>query len=245
MSESCSSNKWGYLINHVAYPIKLPHKADKSDQDLWCLQLINEVLTEISDKLELKNIFNLFKTWSQIQTPLIDGEKLNLAISKTIDEKSVLPIYLSQQNTCFVISVSTNTPAVISYFQVSIANDVLMSKSSDIESIYPAASYCVSDLTILKSRDFADLLADLANNSHVESCAKSWKAGHIHEEVREVSDSSLITDWLTHVLIGNNSYVDDGVKIRKKIRDEVNYYSTLLPFRRSGEKLTNNVSMLI
>jgi hypothetical protein len=236
MVESYSKDKCDYLINHVAFPIKLPQTSpNDSDQDFWSLELINHVLSETSHTLEIQNISNIFQTWAKIQTNRLDGDKIHSKMSTTISNNSVFPLFLPKQNVCLIISMSSPS-AIISYFQVSFANETLMSRScSDIDGVvYPTASFGVQDLEMLGSLDFAYLLADLANKPHVDSCAKSTKAGHTHEEVREVPDSRLLTDWLTYALIGNKSYVDNELKIRKKIRDEVNYFSTLIPFRRSG-----------
>jgi hypothetical protein len=248
MTEEFRDEDWSYLINHFVYPVKLipPNIETNNEQDCLCLDLINLVLKEFQDDdtaktLKLERIVDLFHEWSQIQTPKLIGEKINWAIKRVISNKcEILPLYLPNQNICLVLSKSPKqdqSPIVLSYFQVSFNNEELMSKSSsDIESIYPTASFPVTDTTILSSLEFANLLADLANDrcEDASNLTKGNSAGNKQQEVREVPDSSLITDWLLHVLIANENYTKEEMKIRKKIRDEVNYYQKLLPFRRSG-----------
>lgn len=230
-----SSKEWETLINHILFPIRLPQQADDPSLDCTCLKLINQVFSQIGVTLGLEKIENLFKSWTNLQTYPLDGKTIHSAIAKTIEDKVDLPIYLPNQNTCLIISIKSNQRAIISYFQVGFKNFELMSKEcSDIESIYPTASFHVSDLTILRSIDFAKLLADLANTLCEESSAITIKADHSNVELRDLAKPILISDWLAPVLIGNEDYIKDGLKIRKKIRDEVNYYCTEAPFRRMG-----------
>jgi hypothetical protein len=243
VDDEFNSEELQFLINHVAYPYKIQIETSKKvnqqdpDPDFLCLELINQVLNEFTyARNTFERIVTLFRAWVQIQLPLLDGSKIHSNIVQTLDETNgVLPIYLPHQNICLIISTRPNKTAIISYFQVSFSNEVLMSRTcSDVESVYPTASFHVSDTNLLASIDFANLLADLGNNSCTESCAKTSKAGAKHEEVRDVPNSSLITDWLANVLVGNKSFINDGLKIRKKNRDEVIHFNSLLPFRRSG-----------
>jgi hypothetical protein len=240
-----NSDELFYLINHVAYPNKILVKTRENtkqegpEPDFLCFKLINQALNEFTAETnKLERIKKLFRAWTQIQLPLLDGSKIQSTIVQTLnDTNGVLPIYLPHQNLCLIISTRPNQTAIVSYFQVSFSNEVLMSRNcSDVESVYPTASFHVSDTSFLVSIDFANLLADLGNYACDcdESCAKTSKAGARHEEVRDVPNSSLITDWLANVLVGNKSFINDGVKIRKKIRDEINHFNALLPFRRSG-----------
>ena len=57
-----------------------------------------------------------------------------------------------------------NNEYVVSSFQASVTNKQVNEKSNDFTAVYPFTCFLVSNPAKLKTRSFADLLADLANN---------------------------------------------------------------------------------
>jgi hypothetical protein len=239
-----------YLINHIVFPFELPNKDDSFNEHLF-LKFIKNVVQEIgfAPSKNLQVIIDLLDLWRRLQTNPIDEENLYKVLSSltNTDKQEIIPLYVKNQNTCILIHTfpkEFDYSATFSYFQVSLENTIIMSNVTDIEFTYPEASFYIDNMNILQSKCFCDLLADLCNQSCPDSYAKTVKSDHENEEVRDVPNTNLISEWLTHVLISNkfdsnysSSLNNHGVRINKKLRDEVNYEKTIVPFRRSGQVL--------
>ena len=233
-----------YLINNILFPIKLPQKSLDHDElnkenqkELLLFDLINISLNELKVFDDYfanfdQSVIQMIKKWSWVQKSPLNGDQIN----KMINQEQTIPLYIKNQNVCILIQKnSSNETAIFSYFKVSFPNEEIMSTNSDLEYIYPERAFEINNLNIISSIDFSILLADLSNTHIPEAQAQTTKAKHTNVEVRDVPDIIFISDWIANLLIANNDFsIDKPVRIRKKIRDEVNYKKTLFPFRRSG-----------
>ena len=114
-------------------------------------------------------------------------------------------------------------------------NDKIMSTSKDFEISYPAQSIVTNKLDAIRTEEFSKLIADLTNLTFDESKATSHKAGQNHEEIRYVTNTKLISEWLFSDLVSNETNLANllPTKVSKKYRDNI-IISKILPFRRSG-----------
>lgn len=236
-----------YVINHIVLPIKLPNKSNPEDDthnEKLFLKIINQVLSELNayqdlkTSKEFKEIINLFITWQKLQgssSSSIQKDSLHKSIN-SLDCNQTLALYLRGQNTCFMIKMITKNEAVVSYFQASLENSEIMSTIGDIEAEYPYQSIYIDCLDTIRSEIFSEVLTDLTNTTFEESFAETRKAGNDHNEIRNVTNTKLISEFCFSFLVSNSvpDYNRFPKKVTKKVRDDVVYASTLYPFRRSG-----------
>ena len=109
-----------------------------------------------------------------------------------------------------------------------------MSLNGNVKSLFPQFSFYAEDTNFIKSFSFAEVLQDLCNNSIDECRPKTSKAGTKNEEVRDVVNPRFVYEWLSSLIAGFSSNSNYPKPVRKKIRDDIVYKDTLVPFRRSG-----------
>ena len=242
-----------YILDHVVLPLKLPLSSEKlaavSDRFAF-LCVLDETVDEMcaenrlfGGSVEIRRVVQLIKTWRRLQyddagrSSRIDERVLHKSICSLKNNES-LALYMPTQNACILLtrsSGSSSFPAVVSYFQVSHANEKIMTRGDDtLESIVPDASFRVPSLDVLSAPCFAQLLVDLS--SSFETTATSVKHGYMQTEVRDVSSPILLADWLMHALASTERMCgvsEEPLKIKKKVRDDVLWANCLLPFRRS------------
>ena len=235
-----------FLINHIVFPVQLPDESSGDDKENLFLQIVKDVIDKMHSNEIFKNdlkrlnqfkqIINMFVLWEKLQgfsNKLDEKEYLN-AINK-LETGQSLAIYVRAQNTCLNIKPISNDKAVIYMFQASLENDKIMSTSKDFEISYPAQSIVTNKLDAIRTEEFSKLIADLTNLTFDESKATSHKAGQNHEEIRYVTNTKLISEWLFSDLVSNETNLANllPTKVSKKYRDNI-IISKILPFRRSG-----------
>ena len=156
----------------------------------------------------------------------------------SLKTNQVFSVYLHSQNSCVLIrmlSDEQNNKAIISSFQAQLDNQAIMSLNGSIKSYFPQFSFYIEKTDILKSQSFAELLADLGNNSISESKSTSRKAGSDRVEERDVCSPRFVYEWVSSMLSGFCSNSNYPKAVVKKIRDDVVHKDALLPFRRLGK----------
>ena len=156
----------------------------------------------------------------------------------TLEPDQVFVAYLHSQNSCVLIrmlSCIQNNQAVISSFQTQLDNKTIMSLNGNVKYQVPQFSFYVEETSFIKSFSFAEILEDLCNNSISECLPTTRKANTDHAEIRDVPDSRFVYEWLSSMVSGYASNSNYPKPVLKKIRDDVVYKKTRLPFRRSGE----------
>ena len=112
----------------------------------------------------IKEIKRMFNVWLKIKSsPIISKDSIKSEIDK-LEVNQTFPIYLKSQNACLSINRIENNEFVVSSFQASVTNKQVNNKSNDFTAVYPFTCFLVSYPVKIKTRSFADLLADLANN---------------------------------------------------------------------------------
>ena len=253
------------LINHVIFPIRLPSKSSQFEIDESFdkfLGLTCDALDLIFGKyVEADVILRLFNSWKTLQSSLVitlcfyfkfknilknlflvlkflDSQKV-FEIINSLKAGQVFAAYLHSQNSCVLIrmmSEEQNNKSIISSFQTQLDNKTIMSLNGSVQSFFPQFSFCIEKTDFIKSRSFAELLADLCNQPISKSKSTSSKAGCEHVEERDVVSPRFVYEWMSSMLSGyaeNSSYPKPVVK---KIRDEVLFgenQNSATPFRRS------------
>ena len=155
----------------------------------------------------------------------------------SLKDDQVFCVYMRSQNACVLIRMlptEFNNQAVISSFQAQADNSSIMELNGHLVSLFPQFSFYIKETNFIKSKSFAELLADLSNNTIEQSLPTTTKKGSDRTEVRDVVDSRFVYEWMLPLLAGFSTTSNYPKAVIKKIRDDVVYDNAQLPFRRSG-----------
>ena len=215
--------------------------------------------SDLHESRELADVHSSMSAWRRLQylEDNMDGSSSQLseqlvheAIVSSLDASSGrwMTLYMPSQNTCLLRGRRHQTPAaVVHFFQASYSNEQVMKHSGSdngagdcLDHVVPNVSVRVASEDTLRAECFAQLLADLANG-HATSAATSTKAGRELAEIRDVSGTELVSEWLLSALMANGGLCqmadEQPQVVKKRIRDEVMWSNSpqadTLPFRRS------------
>jgi hypothetical protein len=232
-----------FLINHICMPIRLPNQTNEKDASrtgMFIQHLTKAVdAFSVSAGIRLDEIKQMLTKWDHFQEETLDETKINHAIRSASDSET-LSIYMANQNACIMITKkyeNRDYNANVSFFQPSFKGEEIISIESDLICRYPFISIDMPSVVILHSETFARQICDLANCENDDSHFHTRKANQEQVEVREVNNPNLVVNWLLPFLLANDGRVigpDHLTVVEKKMRDDVTYKSTLVPFRRSG-----------
>ena len=239
------------LVPHIFFPRQLPSSSNKEklvDDESKLLELFDDALQRDTFPPDATHLFqslrSTFHTWSQLQgQPLLDSSLLSESI-QNLQAGDALALYIRAQNAGLLIKIprEDGESATIFTFAASLPNAAIMSASGNLIVRYPSTAIRIKRSQLLHSKYLADQLSAL----HKETCdiaiPKSKKAGSEHEEVRDVADPIMISKWFSLTVTTKDAIADSKlIAIQKKMRDQVVWRKTFLPFRRSGMWMTIKV----
>lgn len=229
-----------FLINNIVFPVQLPQQASKTENDGILLPLVGQVIEYLlgfgmldSMREKLNEIKQFIDTWSYLQSETdLSKKEIHKAINK-LTNGQVIALYLEKQNATLIIHMEDKP--IIAAFQCSAKNIDVMSNNGELIGTYPQRAIRINDTKTIKSQTFACIIEELANTPIDEAAAKTKKREIEHTEVRDVVNPDYVFDWLLPALGADSAIVEDKYQsvVCKKIRDNVSYNNTLIPFRRS------------
>jgi len=250
------------IIPHVFLPRRLPSSVqdDLEEIELNILRIIESTTEELNCTL-FPNTFprteKLFQKWVLVQQKLSSCFTA-AAISEDIqslEAGEMLAMYVRAQNSGLLLSIPTieedslkscNQTVIFSSFSAAAPMKSVISAPGDLTVLVPEASYIIPKSALLQSKDFLEQLGYLTQTQIYMTLSQASKAGNRFSEVRDVADPMFITDWAMAVLSNEESQICKAFpRIRKKVRDDVNWCQSSLPFRRSGLWLTAKVALQI
>ncbi|KAJ7521861.1 hypothetical protein O6H91_19G071900 [Diphasiastrum complanatum] len=236
-----------HIVNNIFLPRQLPQEDQSQIADCAgaFVRLVADVLAKEMDVGidALKEAARMMESWARIQQESVNWE----AVYKSI--KALLPgqtfgLYVRAQNAGVTISIpaAKSRSATLAVFRVAASSTEVMSAPGDLSGIFPGWAVTTSAERV-QSTSFAKQVADLANSAFEETLPKSRKAGTDVPESRDVADASYVIKWLLPAVAGHSLITGEAgvVRMRKKIRDDVLWKNTRLPWRRSGEYMTVKV----
>ena len=237
-----NQEEFSYLINHICFPCKLPSEITDGDvkHELLLLNFTSQVADYFSTfNLNLNSnsfikIKEMLEKWSFQQGDIyLNGKVISESLSN-LKKNDTSVFYLRAQNCCLRVNRKHDLSYTLSAFQASASDQQVMSIESDLLAIYPTFELDITNTNILCSESFGTQLAELANTKIDH--AVSSKGGITNVECRDVPTPKFVFEWIAAILVANHSTVitKDGVKVFKKLRDDIIHSSKLLPFRRSG-----------
>ncbi|KAJ3055431.1 hypothetical protein HK097_010525 [Rhizophlyctis rosea] len=240
-----SHNEYTYLVNNVFWPRKLPSFGLKPEEayplEQTLLQSVRETATKFAVSPALKRA-EMASQFSSIGKLLQHWEALGLPVAAEVCHQQLASLkpgdllagYLPAQNATLIIN-RENDDFFLSAFQTCRTTHEVMSSAKDLAAAFPSRTMRVSNIDLLQSRALADRIAQFSSDASDDIVPKSRKAGTANQEIRDVNNPKYIMDWLFAALNCNPEIPSDSFPVvTKKIRDDIQWHSALLPFRRSG-----------
>ncbi|KAL0572352.1 hypothetical protein V5O48_009608, partial [Marasmius crinis-equi] len=235
-----------YLINHIFLPPKLPQSDDSSPTNDYklCLEVLEAAGAAYYWQHGARSpaIGMLERLCSFYSSGPLTVEHLKRTM-RSMGVGDVTAFLVRAQN-AGVIMRKLRDRTVFEFFEVSLPNEVVMSKGRHICS-YPGPAIAVPS----KRADDPNFISELAgflvqmNGEALDGAmATTRKAGSEVTEVRNTAHPHYITELLTGILrgIGHPEHVD---RIAKRIADDVVWNDALLPWRRSPLWLVIRVAL--
>ncbi|EGO02914.1 hypothetical protein SERLA73DRAFT_70404 [Serpula lacrymans var. lacrymans S7.3] len=236
-----------YIIHHVFCPPKLPEKYDDSiegDQDL-CGSVLQAAV-------EFQNLYRSDK-WKYIIDMLrhlhesISFQKLStkkiIAQVEGLHYGGFLVYFIRAQNAGVVLRRSDHDVTFES-FEVSPTAAAVIGTAGKLLCSYPGTAISVPSSIVYDMRFLAELASFLSqmDENILDSAPTTTKAGSTVREERDTTHPRYITEFLTGILRGIGRKAD-VLRIQKRIRDEVLWSNTKLPWRRSPLWLVIRVAL--
>lgn len=147
--------------------------------------------------------------------------------------------YIRAQNAGILIHIdSSKNEAILSTFPAAMKSSTVMSHcDAEVVTTYPEQCVKIPNSDLLSSSALSRQLITLTNEVIPDTLTTSRKAGSEIPEIREVSETTFVSEWLVALL--SNETSKDAIEaefptICKKVRDQVSWKSSQTPWRRSG-----------
>jgi hypothetical protein len=245
-----------YLIHHLVLPPKLPQDDDsdpylehsllritiqalKEFQDCLCdpmqKQQVQSVLCTVSNLLNVRDTSG-YVTESQLAQTLADFN--------THEIRGAIPIEIKAQNAGILISRHDNS-IVFESFELSPINQETMIAKGRLARSFPACAASLSmeifgeaELRVSLARTIANLTSQPAPGFQPQVI----KAKQSHDETRDTTNPGMVTDFFMNIISALGE-ATDFVPIWKNTREEVLWYQSKQPWRRSPLWLLLRVTM--
>lgn len=247
-----------FIVHHVVLPPKLPRESDRDTQnERALLDLTAHALEEFSLTLDphhartvndvRSTILNLAlirnKHRSTDEAALLRAIK-DLGTRTGTAEGGAIPVEVEVQNAGILISKSGDNIAFES-FELSPLNKCIMTSQGRLRRTFPASlvhikveRYNEEALQGTIAQTISRMSSEIAEGSQ----PTARKAGREHNEIRDTSDPSLVTDLLMNILAAVGEPASP-LQVTKNTREDVLYEDARLPWRRSPLWLLVKVSM--
>ncbi|PWY88271.1 hypothetical protein BO70DRAFT_419943 [Aspergillus heteromorphus CBS 117.55] len=243
-------------FRHVALPPKLPGKQDKDPTEvdgelITRLRHAIQDLTSATDE-EAKGV------WSSIDQTLgtfctvnndgmVNKAALLGAFGKLRPGNAVI-VYVAEQNAALLIRCPRGEECddiIIEAFETSSRMEQALAAKGALVWDFPSSAVSLP-MEEFRNSGFQDSLCDFLENASTEAldefAAKTRKAGKEVVENRDTVDPSLITDFLMTLLEVNGSRICPPL-LRKRVKDDVCWDNSELPWRRSPSWLVLRVCL--
>ncbi|CAL8134250.1 unnamed protein product [Orchesella dallaii] len=232
------------MIPHILLPKNLPQKGviENDDVETSLLKSINyftKYAFSVENWIIPKTIWTMHK-WEKLQSQVRTTFSLHSELSQLKDGDSTV-LHIREQNCTIIFTKVDEAHMRAMTFRGSLPNEEIMSTAGSLKATYPETAEIVPISKLLLSTTFSRHVQSLTLEACELAMPKSRKGGHTFPEVRELSNPFLISEFIIGMLqpISEKEYTETmkkctSIKISKKIRDEVNWKNSYIPFRRSG-----------
>ncbi|KAI1741165.1 hypothetical protein F4680DRAFT_464954 [Xylaria scruposa] len=243
-----SNSKLGLLssvFNHLVLPPEVPGAQD-TDVDAISRDIITRMIHAIDTAIGFTSDMPWRGAYQNLQDSLQACLELNrghlerASLFKHLQKLElgkVLILYLNEQNAGLLIrrdKIEENESVIFESFEASATSSKVLAAGHAMRWDFPGRCACIS-LDDFAEESFQECLATFLEQASTESLyylqASAKKAGVSVGEIRDTTDPALITQMLMSLLEAIGNHYKPPV-LRKRIRDDVNYTSSNMPWRR-------------
>ncbi|KAK8022740.1 hypothetical protein PG993_013507 [Apiospora rasikravindrae] len=243
------------LFNHLAFPIQLPQQEDTIIPQLEAA-LVDRVIVASRRMQDYthgdpvwQSIRHTLEATTKVTNPAGRLERTRLQSQlrhfAATEGGQFLILYIAAQNAAILLyKCSDKRSVVFEMFEASAKRqDVLASKGA-LQWDFPGVAVQVP-LNLLTNEAFLESLAVFLEQASIED-TKNFefitKAGAEVRENRETREPSIITSLLAALLEANGTRIAPKL-LRKRVRDDVCWHNTEIPFRRLPYLLALKVAL--
>ncbi|KAK7909043.1 hypothetical protein PG985_014921 [Apiospora marii] len=245
------------LFNHLAFPIQLPQREDPIipqletalvDRIIDASRQMRDHLQDESSHAVWQRICHTLETATKVTNPAgrLDRTRLHSQLRQfaTSDGEFVI-LHVAAQNAAILMhKLNGKESVVFEMFEASAKREDVLASKGALQWDFPGVAVQIPT-SLLADEAFLDSLTAFLEQASIES-TKNFefitKAGMQVWENRETRDPSIITSLLAATLEANGTRIAPKL-LRKRIRDDVCWNNTEVPFRRLPYLLVLKVAL--
>ncbi|KAI1808649.1 hypothetical protein F4811DRAFT_569460 [Daldinia bambusicola] len=233
------------LFHHIALPAMLPQSSESNTEDVE-RAILDRLI--IAVKL-MQNAMGgpLWQTWDSIRRSLLSCKAMNIGgkLERTqlalclrqLRDSDLVILHLGAQNAGLLVYKPVNPEfhdnILFEAFEASPRRESVLA-SQTLSWTFPGTAVLVPS-SVFYNDAFIESLSSFLEQASVEHTQKfseyGRKAGHAVAEERGTPDPALITSLLTAILEANGRRISPTL-LRKRVRDDVCWFSSAVPWRR-------------
>ncbi|KAL8766975.1 MAG: hypothetical protein Q9209_006387 [Squamulea sp. 1 TL-2023] len=250
----CSRAQLEYIIDHVILPPKLPDKTEDGESVAAAEKALLNLLVSVIDRFRQQCTSDCQKPWLIVRRMVscwsttnpsdsLSDELLSRAFSN-MEPQDALPIRVRAQN-AGLICRRLDDAMSIECFELSPCSGNIMSCNGSLRRLFPAHGVAIP-IDVANNpqfrHEFFTMLARMDLEVVDEMVPVSQKAKILWTESRDTCHPGLVTELLMATIsaLGRPFTVS---QIQKRIRDDVVWANSVLPWRRSTLWLMLRVSI--
>ncbi|KAI1659373.1 hypothetical protein F4813DRAFT_331455 [Daldinia decipiens] len=233
------------LFHHIALPAMLPRGSESNTEDiergiLDRLIIAAKLMESIVDSTH-------WQIWNSVRRSLLACKALNIggklerthltSYLKELRDSELVILHVGAQNAGLLIYKPTDPEfsgnILFEAFEASPRRESVLA-SQTLSWTFPGTAVLIPS-SVFYSDTFLESLSAFLEQASVESTQKfseyGRKAGHEIAEDRGTSDPALVTSLLTAILEANGKRISPTL-LQKRVRDDVCWFSSALPWRR-------------
>ncbi|KAM3067027.1 hypothetical protein ACMFMG_011809 [Clarireedia jacksonii] len=232
-----------YMLYHIFLPPNLPQQDDFNPQhETFLLNTIDDALqkfkaaTEESLQHIIECVIVMVENLRRVRedSGAISEQTLKSALGELANIGGVIPLHIKAQNAGIIIS-QTSDNILFEAFELSPLNESVITTTGRLRRCFPGCAFAVSR-SIFNEEGFqtalAQAVAKMSHQSAPDMQPKVRKAKKHHNEDRDTTHPSLVTEYLMSFVRAAGKPVEVSA-IWKNTRDEVMWLDSLRPWRRS------------
>ncbi|KAI0836841.1 hypothetical protein F5Y06DRAFT_95513 [Hypoxylon sp. FL0890] len=229
------------IFNHVALPARLPSRSESNTEDierglLDRLIVAAKLMRDIQDGI-------CWQVWDSLRQSLLLSKALNVggklersqltSYLRSLGHRDVVILHVAAQNAGIIIHKLVDGDVIFEAFEASPKRESVLAAQT-LSWTFPGTAVSLPSSVFYDDaflNNLASFLEQAASESPQKFSEYAIKAGRAVAEDRENPDPSLITSLLTAILEANGKRISPRL-LRKRVRDDVCWFNSALPWRR-------------
>lgn len=238
MAKQLGDEELRRVYQHIFLPPDVPQNADETnDTERSLIRVTLSALEKVSSiNHALRNAFAAMKNLKKINSlpeAMASESHLNQTLTGLNDGMST-PVYISSQNAAVILSYK-QADLIVEVFELSSLSSKVLEAKGRLTRCFPSAAILIN--TSAHPREalipvLANTLSTLCMEPVLGMQPESYRAGEMHEEIRDTASPAAVTELFMGFLKGFGSPANVST-ISKNTRDEVLWLKAKLPWRRS------------